>query len=80
MSRDEWIALLLVVSFAMLVTAHVTLVARLAARRPRWRALAALAIPPLAPWWGFATRMRVLGAVWVAGAVAYGVLRLLAAR
>jgi hypothetical protein len=80
MSHDEAVAALLVVSFAVLVTAHVTLLAGLAARRPRWRALFALALPPLTPLWGWRARMNVRTAAWVLGAVAYAVTRWLADR
>ncbi|MBC7051985.1 hypothetical protein G6O46_23535, partial [Salmonella enterica subsp. enterica serovar Enteritidis] len=41
----------LVVSFALFVTAHVAITYGLAFRPPRWRALAALFVAPLAPYW-----------------------------
>ena len=64
----------LVVAFAALVSTHATLAAGLLARRPRWRGLVALVVPPLAPWWGWQERMRVRGVLWIVCAVAYGVL------
>jgi hypothetical protein len=79
MTRDELVASALVLSFASLVTVHAAIVAGLARRRPRWRAALALIAPPLAPWWGYRD-MRVRVALWVAGAIAYGALRLLASR
>ncbi|HEY5241627.1 MAG TPA: hypothetical protein VIJ22_09185 [Polyangiaceae bacterium] len=79
MSRDELVAGALVLAFAVLVTAHVALVVGLAGRAPRWRALVALAVPPLAPYWGWST-LRRRSVLWVASAVAYGVLRLVASR
>jgi hypothetical protein len=80
MTRDEWLTGAVVIAFATLVTAHVTLLAGLAFRPPRWRALAAALAPPLAPVWGARTGMAGRAGVWVASAVAYGVLRWLARR
>jgi hypothetical protein len=79
MSRDELVAGALVLAFAIVVTAHVTLVAGLAGRSPRWRALAALVVPPLAPYWGW-VGLRRRSVLWLAGAAAYAVLRVVASR
>ncbi len=79
MTRDELVASALVLSFACLVTAHAAIVAGLARHRPRWRAAVALFAPPMAPWWGYRD-MPVRVALWVASAIAYGVLRVLATR
>jgi hypothetical protein len=79
MSRDELVAGALLLAFALVVTAHVTLIAGLAARPPRWRALVALVVPPLAPWWGWSV-LRRRSLLWVVSAVAYGVLRVVASR
>lgn len=62
----------LVVAFATLVTVHVTLAIGLARRGPRWRALVAFVVAPLAPWWGWQERMRLRGVLWVVAAVVYG--------
>ena len=48
----------IVASFAVLVTAHVAIVAGLAARHPRVRGLVARVVLPLAPYWGFRERRR----------------------
>jgi hypothetical protein len=80
MTRDDWITVTLIVAFATLMTAHVTLVAGLLARQPRWRALAAALLPPLAPAWGLRAGMPGRTAVWVTSAIAYGVVRWLASR
>jgi len=80
MTRDEIVSAGLVLSFATLVTAHVTLVLGLAGHPPRWRALAALVVLPLAPWWGRSERMNARVAAWAVGAVGYVVLRWLAGR
>jgi hypothetical protein len=63
----------LVVAFATLVCAHATLTIGLARRRPRWHALVAFVVAPLAPWWGWLARMHVRGVLWVTSALAYGV-------
>jgi hypothetical protein len=80
MTRDEWVMAGVVLSFATLVTAHVTLVAGLAARSPRWRAAVAALVAPLAPYWGLRSRMPVRSALWVASALAYALARLQARR
>ena len=79
MSRDDLVAIALVVAFAVVVTAHVTLVVGLLLQRPRWRALVALVVPPLAPYRGWRA-LRKRSVVWVAGAVAYTVLLVVAQR
>jgi hypothetical protein len=80
MTRDEAVVIALVVAFAALVTAHVLLVAELVRYRPRWRAFVALALPPLAPYWGIKERQRVLPALWIVSAVGYLAARFLASR
>jgi hypothetical protein len=80
MTRDEWLTVTLVVAFATLVTAHVTLVVGLLGRPPRWRALVAAVVAPLAPVWGMRAAMPVRAVIWVASAVAYGALRWLASK
>ncbi|MGH7296622.1 MAG: hypothetical protein ACRELB_16910 [Polyangiaceae bacterium] len=79
MASGEPIAVLLVVAFAVLVTVHVALVFGLAKRRPRWRAGAALLVPPLAPVWGW-SGLRARAVLWLVAAVSYAVLRVLASR
>ena len=80
MTRDEWVMATLVVAFAALVTAHVTLVVGLGARAPRWRAAAAALVVPLAPFWGLRGGMPVRSAIWIASAAVYAVARALASR
>jgi hypothetical protein len=60
-----------VVAFAVLVTTHCTIVYGLAGRAPRWRALAALFVFPLAPLWGLREGMRFRCATWVGALVIY---------
>jgi hypothetical protein len=78
-SRDEIVAAALVLAFAFLATAHVTIVAGLAGRAPRWRALPALVVAPLAPYWAWST-MRKRAVLWLGSAAAYALLRVLASR
>jgi hypothetical protein len=80
MTRDATVLAVLLVAFACLVTAHLTLVFGLSRRTPRWRGLVALVIAPLAPWWGWRERMRARGAAWAAAAVVYLVALVLASR
>jgi hypothetical protein len=79
MSRDEIVAGSLVLAFAVVVTAHVTLVASLAWQTPRWRALVALVVPPMAPYWGW-NGLRRRSVLWVVAAAAYVLLRVVASR
>ena len=66
----------LVLAFAVLVTAHVALLVGLLLRRPRWRAAAALVVPPLAPFWGLEARMRLRSYLWLGALVVYVVSRI----
>jgi hypothetical protein len=71
--------LLLSVAFGALITAHLVLVAGLATRRPRWRALLALCVPPLAPYWGLEARRYAWSGVWILAAVVYATSAIAAA-
>jgi hypothetical protein len=64
-----------VLCFAVALTAHVTIVAGLAVRTPRVRALLALLFAPLAPYWAVRERMGVRAAAWVIGLVGYAIAR-----
>jgi len=80
MSRDEVVFMGLVLAFAVLVVAHLSLVVGLARRPQGWRALPALVVFPLAPFWGRAERMHGRVVAWVVSACAYGGLLWLASR
>lgn len=80
MTRDAVALALLVLAFATLVTVHVALSAGLAARTPRWRGAVALVLPPLAPWWGWRTRMRARTVLWIVAAAIYVALLAFALR
>jgi hypothetical protein len=69
----------LVLTFALLVTAHVTIVLGLLRRAPRWRSVVALVVAPLAPYWAIRGKMYVRAAAWLLGAVGYVIARRLAA-
>jgi len=69
----------LVVAFALLVTLHVALAARLAMREPRWRGLVALFVPPLAPYWGMEAGMKRMATLWIVALSIYVVARIGAA-
>lgn len=73
--KDGVVYVTLLVAFATTVTAHVAIVVGLAFRSPRWRALAALVVPPLAPWWAHREKMRVRSIAWIAGLVSYALAR-----
>lgn len=80
MTRDEAAAISLVVAFAALVTVHGTLVAGLARRAPWWRALVALVVVPLAPYWGWQERMWARSLLWIVCAAAYAAALVVANR
>ena len=63
----------LAIALAVHVGAHLALVAGLFARRPRYRALLALLVPPLAPYWGWDTGMTLRALLWVGALAAYAV-------
>ncbi|HLV67647.1 MAG TPA: hypothetical protein VKY73_17630 [Polyangiaceae bacterium] len=63
--------LVLAGAVGVLVCAHVVLLVRLASVRPRWQALAAFFVPPLAPFWGWKRGLRAASVVWIASAIAY---------
>ena len=75
MTPDELLLASLLAAFATFVTAHLALVSGLALRKPRWRALLALPLAPLAPYWGARAAMYVRTVLWIASALAYLVLR-----
>lgn len=68
----------IVVSFATFVTAHVTLIYGLFARRPAWQAALAIPLFPLAAYYGYAERLRVRTALWVGAGAAYVAARVVA--
>jgi hypothetical protein len=75
---DIAIVATLIGAFGLLVTVHVALSAALLTRRPRWRALLALLVPPLAPYWGYKEGWRKGALIWVAAFCLYAVARMAA--
>jgi hypothetical protein len=73
MPRDAVLYLWLVLSFAVLVTAHVMLAIGLLFRHPRWRGLVSFVVPPLAAYWGYTSGLRGRTLLWAIGLGAYGV-------
>lgn len=67
-----------VLAFALLVTAHLAIVVGLVAKTPRWRALAALVVAPLAPYWAWREHMRVRAGFWATGLILYVVSAIVA--
>ncbi|MGH7281475.1 MAG: hypothetical protein ACRELY_08140 [Polyangiaceae bacterium] len=76
--RDPIVVVAAIVSCALLLIAHVSIIAALATRPPRWRALAAFVVPPLAPYWALREKLRGRAATWIASAVIYAIARIAA--
>ncbi|MGD0524372.1 MAG: hypothetical protein ABSE49_04480 [Polyangiaceae bacterium] len=58
-------------ALAVFIAAHVVLVAGLARRRTWTRALLAMVVPPLAPWWGYGAGLRAAAITWCAALALY---------
>jgi hypothetical protein len=69
--KDAVLVGVLNLAFATLVTVHVAIAFGLARQSPRWRALLALIVPPLAPYWALRLGMVTRGIIWVAAVVVY---------
>ena len=70
---DLTLLLLPPLSLGLLVTAHLAIVIGLLGQRPRWRALAAFLVPPLAVVWGFKAEMTGWCRVWLGAALVYAI-------
>jgi hypothetical protein len=70
--RDVIVLVGLLMGFASLVTVHVAIVFGLAFREPKWRALVALVVPPIAPYWALRGGMRVRAGIWMGSVLLYG--------
>jgi hypothetical protein len=77
--RGSLLTALLVGALAGEIAAHVALIAGLVARRPRWRGLLAILIPPLAPYWGWSAGMHRRVYAWCAALALYALGVILAA-
>lgn len=78
MSTLEFAAL--VGAFAGFVTAHVSIVWGLLFVQPRWHAVVALVVCPIAPFWGIQSGMHVRSAVWLVALTGYVVAQVLVGR
>jgi hypothetical protein len=76
--RDLIVVIVAIVSCALLITAQISIIAALAVRPPRWRAIVVIAFPPLAPYWAFHEKLRGRAITWLLSAVVYVVARILA--
>jgi hypothetical protein len=76
--KDLVVVVMLVLAFALFLTAHVALLYGLAVRAPRWRAAAAFFFAPLAVYWGFRERMRIRAGIWSAALALYVVATFIA--
>ena len=64
---------LLLVALVVHAGAHVALLVSLARRRPRYQALVAFALPPLAPYYGWRAGFGKLALVWLVALGAYAI-------
>ena len=64
---------LLAVALALEIGAHLAILVGLTLKKPRWRALAALLMPPLVPLWGWQAGMRIRVVVWTIALVVYAI-------
>lgn len=64
----------MILTSAVIATIHVAIVLGLVVRDPRWRAIVALVVPPLAPYWALQSGMRKRGIVWIGSVVVYSSL------
>lgn len=62
---------LISVAVGLHLVAHVTLVIGLLRRKPWWRGLVALVVPPLAPYWGYEAKLRYRVTLWLATLAVY---------
>ncbi len=70
----------MVLGFALFVTAHLSLAGSLLLfDKPRWRGLAALILPPLAPIFGFRVGRKKAAIAWLAAVILYAIARVVAA-
>jgi hypothetical protein len=77
--KDGLLVAGLVFAFATLCTVHVAIVWSLLKQHPRWRALVAFVVPPLAPYWALRAGMVVRGGIWIGSIILYTTLLGLAA-
>jgi hypothetical protein len=69
--KDLIVVATLVLALALFITAHVTITYGLSWKKPRWRALVAFFVAPLAPFWAWREQMRIRAGIWGAALVLY---------
>ena len=69
--KDLLLVAAVAVGFAWVVTAHVAITFGLARKKPRWRALVAFAVAPLAPYWAWREQMKKRVWLWLVGVAVY---------
>ena len=57
--KDTVVVVILLLAFALFVTAHVAITFGLASRPPRWRAAVGFFFAPIAVYWAWRERLRV---------------------
>jgi hypothetical protein len=65
------LAVLVALSLLVFAGAHVSLLGFLVAHAPRLRALVALLVPPLAPYWGWQSGLKMRVYVWTTALALY---------
>ena len=65
------LAAIVALALVTFLGAHVALLSTLFARVPRYRGLVALAVPPLAPYWGWRVELRTRVYVWLGSLAVY---------
>lgn len=78
--RDIVVIAFLVLSFAFVMTIHVSIALGLLTRPPRYRGFVALFVPVIGLVWAWQSSMRARVWMWIIGAVVYVVALLLALR
>jgi hypothetical protein len=67
------IAVVVVLTFSVLVTVHVAGSAVLARQRPRWNGAVALVVPPFFPYYALRSRRAGWAIAWLTAAFAYAI-------
>jgi hypothetical protein len=65
------LAAIVAIGLLVFAGAHAALLVSLALREPRYRALIALAVPPLAPYWAWQSGLKARVYLWAAALVIY---------
>lgn len=77
MTKDDALAVCLIVTLAVWAAVHVSIAVNLTRKVPRWRGGVALLVPPLSPFWAWQSGLRVRAVLWVLGLVGWGLARAL---